>query len=60
MAALRQANQSTGGSVVELAETEYMVRASGYLKTLADFRAIPLAARGGIPVRLGEIGRAHV
>jgi Cu(I)/Ag(I) efflux system membrane protein CusA/SilA len=37
------ANQETGGSVLELAEAEYMVRASGYLKTLDDFRAIPLA-----------------
>ena len=32
-----------------------MVRASGYLKTLDDFRAIPLAARGGVPVTLGDV-----
>jgi Cu(I)/Ag(I) efflux system membrane protein CusA/SilA len=49
--ALIAGNQETGGSVLELAEAEYMVRASGYLKTLDDFRAIPLAARGGVPVR---------
>jgi Cu(I)/Ag(I) efflux system membrane protein CusA/SilA len=41
--AIKKANQETGGSVLEMAETEYMVRASGYLKTLADFRNIPLA-----------------
>jgi Cu(I)/Ag(I) efflux system membrane protein CusA/SilA len=41
--ALMAANQETGGSVLELAEAEYMVRASGYLKTLEDFRAVPLA-----------------
>jgi copper/silver efflux system protein len=54
--AIRRANQETGGSVLELAEAEYMVRASGYLKTLDDFRAIPLkTAGGGIPVRLGDV-----
>jgi hypothetical protein len=49
--AIRAANQEAGGSVLELAEAEYMVRASGYLKTLDDFRAVPLAARAGVPVR---------
>ena len=53
-AALVAANQETGGSVLELAGAEYMVRASGYLKTLDDFRAVPLVARGGVPVRLGD------
>ncbi|MBL8316821.1 MAG: efflux RND transporter permease subunit [Burkholderiaceae bacterium] len=53
--ALIAGNQESGGSVLELAEAEYMVRASGYLKSLADFRAIPLAARGGVPVKLGDV-----
>jgi Cu(I)/Ag(I) efflux system membrane protein CusA/SilA len=53
-------NQETGGSVLELAETEYMVRASGYLKTLDDFRAVPLAARAGIPVRLGDVATVQL
>jgi copper/silver efflux system protein len=54
--AIRQANQETGGSVLEMAETEYMVRASGYLKTLEDFRAIPLGnSASGVPVRLGDL-----
>src|SRR5687767_10490665 len=35
--AIRNANQETGGSVLELGEAEYMVRATGYLKTLDDF-----------------------
>jgi AcrR family transcriptional regulator len=34
--------------VLELGEAEYMVRSSGYLKSLADFRTIPLAVRGGL------------
>ena len=42
IAAVQGANQEAGGSVLELAEAEYMVRATGYLKTLDDFRSIPL------------------
>src|SRR5216110_4100310 len=41
--AIQKANQETGGSVLELGEAEYMVRASGYLRTLDDFRQIALA-----------------
>ncbi len=58
--ALVAGNQETGGSVLELAEVEYMVRASGYLRSLDDFRAIPLAARGGVPVRLGDVATVQV
>ncbi|MGH8804386.1 MAG: efflux RND transporter permease subunit, partial [Polaromonas sp.] len=36
--AVQKANQETGGSVLELGEAEYMVRASGYLQSLDDFR----------------------
>ena len=54
--AIRRANQEAGGAVLEMGEAEYMVRASGYLKTLDDFRAIPLrTAAGGVPVRLGDV-----
>ena len=53
--AIVMGNQETGGSVLELGETEYMVRASGYLKTLDDFRAVPLASRMGVPVQLGQV-----
>ena len=56
IAALRAGNQETGGAVLELAETEFMVRASGYLKTLDDFRAIPVKLAGAVPVRLGDVG----
>ncbi len=58
--ALMSANQETGGSVLELAETEYMVRASGYLKTLDDFRAVPLMLAGGVPVRLGDVATVQL
>ena len=58
--ALKAGNQETGGAVLELAEVEYMVRASGYLKTLDDFRAVPLAMRAGIPVQLGDVATIQV
>lgn len=57
--AIGSANQETGGAVLELAETEYMVRASGYLQTLDDFRQIPLQlSAAGVPVTLGDV--AHI
>jgi len=58
--AIRNANQETGGSVLEMAEAEYMVRTSGYLKSLDDFRNIPLAASGGIPITLGNVATVQV
>ncbi|CAM8660230.1 COG3696 Putative silver efflux pump [Comamonadaceae bacterium] len=58
--ALMNGNQETGGSVLELAEAEYMVRVNGYLRTLEDFRAIPLSSKGGIAVRLGDVATVQV
>lgn len=60
-AAIGQANQETGGAVLELAEAEFMVRASGYLQSLDDFRAIPLKlGAGGVPVTLGDVATVQV
>src|SRR5467141_2441960 len=59
--AVQRANQETGGSVLELGEAEYMVRASGYLQSLDDFRKIPLAVSdSGVPVRLADVARVQV
>jgi len=58
--ALQMGNQEGGGSVLELTGAEYMVRATGYLKTLDDFRAIPLQARGGIAVKLGDVATVQI
>ena len=55
MEALRTANQSSGGSVVELTEAEYMVRSQGFLKSLDDFRGIPITLTGATPVLLGDV-----
>jgi Cu(I)/Ag(I) efflux system membrane protein CusA/SilA len=59
--AVQKANQETGGALLELGEAEYMVRASGYLHSLDDFRQIPLATTdAGITVRLADVARIQV
>ena len=59
--AIQKANQEAGGSVLELGEAEYMVRASGYLQSLDDFRSVPLMTTpGGVSVRLGDVARVQI
>ncbi len=59
--AIQKANQETGGSVLELGEAEYMVRASGYLQGLDDFRKVPLmTTAAGVSVRLGDVARIQL
>ncbi|KWC05394.1 cation transporter [Burkholderia ubonensis] len=59
--ALANANQASGGSVVELAESEYMVRSSGYLRSLDDFRKVVLRTNdAGTPVLLGDVARIQI
>ncbi|NMH65044.1 efflux RND transporter permease subunit [Shewanella salipaludis] len=55
--AITKANAEAGGSVVEMAEAEYMVRAKGYRQTLADFREIPLGVTSpsGTPLLLKDV-----
>jgi copper/silver efflux system protein len=59
--AINNANQEAGGSVIELGEAEYMVRATGYLENLDDFRSVPLKSSAtGIPVQLGDVARIQI
>ena len=58
--ALRNANQASGGSVVELAEAEYMVRSRGFLQSLDDFRTIPLSLSGATPVLLRDVATIQI
>ena len=54
--AIQKANQETGGAVIEAGEAEYMVRASGYLQSLEDFRQIPLVTNdAGVVVKLSDV-----
>ena len=64
--AIRKSNQEAGGSVLELGEAEYVVRASGYLQSLDDFRKTPLVSTDAgvsVPnyvVRLGDVARIQI
>ena len=47
--------------MLELAEAEYIVRATGYLRNLDDFRSIPVrTGAAGVPVRLGDVARLQL
>ncbi|MFT6467193.1 MAG: Cu(I)/Ag(I) efflux system membrane protein CusA/SilA [Oleispira sp.] len=57
--AIKRGNQEIGASVVEMAEAEYMVRATGYLKNEQDIGNIPLGVnQNGTPLLLKDI--AHI
>ena len=59
--AIKKGNNESGGSVIEKAGAEYMVRVGGYLKTLQDFRDIPLSVQaGGVPVTVGDVARVQL
>ena len=59
--AIQRGNQETGGRVIEMAEAEYMVRASGYIQGEDDLRAIPVGlSDNGTPVLLSDIAEIQV
>jgi Cu(I)/Ag(I) efflux system membrane protein CusA/SilA len=58
--AVRSSNMDVGGRVVELTETEFMVRGRGYLKGIADIEQIVLKAEGGTPVLLKDVARIEL
>jgi Cu(I)/Ag(I) efflux system membrane protein CusA/SilA len=54
--AVASGNREVGGSVIELGEAEYMVRATGYVDSLEALRALPLTVTAeGVPVQLGDV-----
>ena len=54
--AIQRGNREVGGSVIEMAEAEYMIRATGYLQSVEDLGAIPLGTnQAGTPIRLADI-----
>lgn len=58
--AIRESNMDVGGRVVELAETEFMVRGRGYLKGIIDIENIVLKAQGGTPVLVRDVARVEL
>nr|WP_282556906.1 CusA/CzcA family heavy metal efflux RND transporter [Providencia heimbachae] len=58
--AVEMANQEAGGSSIEIAEAEYMVRASGYLQSMDDFNKIFLkTTQAGVPIYLQDVARVQ-
>jgi Cu(I)/Ag(I) efflux system membrane protein CusA/SilA len=61
IAAVQNANREVGGSVLELAEAEYMVRTRGYLTSLEDIELIPVhTTPDGTPVLLRDVARVQI
>ncbi len=59
--AIQAGNQETGGSVIEMGEAEYMVRASGYLQSLEDIASIPLGVNAdGTPILLTDVAELRL
>jgi Cu(I)/Ag(I) efflux system membrane protein CusA/SilA len=60
--AIQRGNQETGASVIELAEAEYMIRATGYIQNVEDIRRIPLGMRSenGVPLLVSHVADVHL
>ena len=59
--AIRSNNSETGGSVIEMGEAEYMVRAKGYLSATTDLKQIPLGlSTTGTPLQLADVAEVRV
>ncbi len=57
---IRESNRDVGGRVVEMAETEYMVRGHGYLRGKSDIENLVVKAERGTPVLLRDIARVEL
>ena len=59
--AIQMSNKDVGGRLIELAETEYMVRGLGYIKSIDDLNSIPVAVDAdGTPIRLKDVAHVHI
>jgi Cu(I)/Ag(I) efflux system membrane protein CusA/SilA len=59
--AIKMSNRDVGGRLIEMAETEYMVRALGYIQSIDDLNAIPVSVdKNGTPIRLQDIAHVHI
>ncbi|MDD5630540.1 MAG: efflux RND transporter permease subunit [Methylococcales bacterium] len=58
--AIRNGNRDVGGRIIELAETEYMVRGRGYLRGQADLERLVLKTVNGVPVLVRDVARVEL
>jgi Cu(I)/Ag(I) efflux system membrane protein CusA/SilA len=60
-AAIQRSNSDVGGRVVEMSETEYMVRGLGYIKSVRDIEEIPLGVdKTGTPILVRDVANVHL
>jgi len=57
---IRDSNRDVGGRVIEMAETEYMVRGKGYLRSKEDIENLVVKTQGGTPVLIRDIARVEL
>ena len=57
---IRDSNRDVGGRVIEMAETEYMVRGKGYLRGIDDIENLVVKADKGTPVLVRDIARVEL
>ncbi len=57
---IRDSNRDVGGRVVEMAETEYMVRGKGYLRGRSDLELLVVKSEKGTPVLIRDIARVEL
>ncbi len=59
--AIKRSNNDVGGRLIEMAETEYMVRSLGYIRSVTDLNSIPVGVdANGTPIRLQDIAHVHL
>jgi|TARA_Y100000310_G_scaffold45502_1_gene42385 Cu(I)/Ag(I) efflux system membrane protein CusA/SilA len=59
--AIQRSNSDVGGKLVEMAETEYMVRGLGYIQSIDDLNVIPVGVdANGTPIRLQDVANVHL
>jgi len=58
--AIMRSNNDVGGRLIEMAETEYMVRGLGYIHSMDDLKAVPVDVdKNGTPIRLADVADIH-
>jgi Cu(I)/Ag(I) efflux system membrane protein CusA/SilA len=57
---IRDSNRDVGGRVIEMAETEFMVRGKGYLRGKSDIELLVVKSMGGTPVLIRDIARVEM
>ncbi|MFQ5509738.1 MAG: efflux RND transporter permease subunit [Leptospirillia bacterium] len=59
--AIMRSNNDVGGRLIEMGETEYMVRGLGYIKSMDDLRSIPVGVnQNGVPIRVADVANVQI